>query len=40
MSAILARTAAYTGREVTWDELIASDQTYDPEFEEIDLTQL
>jgi predicted dehydrogenase len=40
LSAILGRTAAYTGREVTWDELIASDQTYDSEVEEIDLTQL
>jgi predicted dehydrogenase len=40
LSAILGRTAAYTGRKVTWDELIASDQTYDPEMEEIDLTQL
>lgn len=28
-SAILGRTAAYTGREVTWDELMRSEETYD-----------
>jgi len=40
LSAILARTAAYTGREVTWDELFATDQTYDAGIEEIDLSEL
>lgn len=40
LSAMLGRTAAYTGKEVTWDELIASDQTYDPAIEGIDLSQL
>jgi predicted dehydrogenase len=29
LSAILARTAAYSGREMTWDDLLKSDQTYD-----------
>lgn len=29
LSAILARTAAYTGREITWDELLRSDQAYE-----------
>jgi hypothetical protein len=39
LSAILGRTAAYTGREVTWDELLASDQYYDPELEGLDLSE-
>jgi myo-inositol 2-dehydrogenase/D-chiro-inositol 1-dehydrogenase len=39
LSAILGRTAAYTGRETTWDELLASNQTYDPEMEGIDLRE-
>ena len=29
LSAILARTAAYSGREMTWDALLKTDQTYD-----------
>ena len=40
LSAILGRTAAYLGREVTWDELIASEQYYDPELEGLDLRGL
>lgn len=40
LSALLGRMAAYTGREVTWDELLASDQYYDPELEGLDLTPL
>jgi len=36
LTAILARTAAYTGREVTWEELLRSGQTYDAG---IDLSQ-
>jgi predicted dehydrogenase len=39
LSTILGRQAAYSHREVTWDELLASDQTYDPELEEIDLRE-
>jgi predicted dehydrogenase len=39
LSAILGRTAAYTGREVTWDEVLASNQYYDPELEGIDLRE-
>jgi hypothetical protein len=39
LSAILGRTAIYTGREVTWDEVLASDQYYDPELEGIDLSE-
>ena len=39
LSTILARQAAYSGREITWDELLASDQTYDPELEGIDLSE-
>ncbi|HXX24115.1 MAG TPA: Gfo/Idh/MocA family oxidoreductase [Terriglobia bacterium] len=39
LSAILARTATYTGREVTWDELLTSNQYYDPDLEGIDLTE-
>jgi hypothetical protein len=34
---MLARTAAYTGHEVTWDELLKSKETYDPK---IDLNKL
>jgi predicted dehydrogenase len=37
LSAQLGRMAAYTGRPVTWDELLASNQTYDAEIEGIDL---
>jgi myo-inositol 2-dehydrogenase/D-chiro-inositol 1-dehydrogenase len=29
LSAMLGRTAAYTGREATWDELLRSDETWD-----------
>lgn len=29
LSAMLGRTAAYTGREVTWDELLRSDEAWD-----------
>ncbi len=39
LSAQLGRMAAYTGREVTWDELLASNQTYDPQIEGIDLSE-
>jgi len=39
LSAILGRTAAYSGREVTWDELLASDQYYDPRLEGLDLSE-
>jgi predicted dehydrogenase len=37
LSCMLARTAAYTGHEVTWDELLKSKETYDPK---IDLNKL
>ena len=37
LSCMMARTAAYTGREVTWDELMKSDEVYDPK---IDLNRL
>ena len=30
LSAMLGRTAAYTGRLVTWDELMKSEEVYDP----------
>jgi myo-inositol 2-dehydrogenase/D-chiro-inositol 1-dehydrogenase len=36
LSAILFRTAAYEGREVTWDSVVASNQSWDPH---IDLKQ-
>jgi predicted dehydrogenase len=36
LSAILGRTAAYSGEEVTWSELLASGERWDPM---IDLTQ-
>jgi len=36
LSAILGRTAAYKGEEVTWNEILASDEKWDPM---IDLTQ-
>jgi myo-inositol 2-dehydrogenase/D-chiro-inositol 1-dehydrogenase len=39
LSAQLGRMAAYTDRQVTWDELLASNQTYDAEIEGIDLTE-
>jgi myo-inositol 2-dehydrogenase/D-chiro-inositol 1-dehydrogenase len=39
LSAQLGRMAAYTGRPVTWDELLASNQTYDAEIEGIDLSE-
>jgi len=29
LTAILGRTAAYTGQEVTWDDMLRSDQAYD-----------
>ena len=37
LSCMMARTAAYTGREVTWDELMKSDEVYDPK---LDLNKL
>jgi myo-inositol 2-dehydrogenase / D-chiro-inositol 1-dehydrogenase len=37
LSCMLARTAAYTGREVTWDELMKSTEVWDPK---IDLNKL
>lgn len=30
LSAILGRTAAYNGEDVTWDEMLASDERWDP----------
>jgi predicted dehydrogenase len=39
LSAILGRMAIYSGREVTWDEVLASEQYYDPELEGIDLKE-
>jgi myo-inositol 2-dehydrogenase / D-chiro-inositol 1-dehydrogenase len=39
LSAILGRMAIYSGREVTWDEMLASEQYYDPELEGIDLRE-
>ncbi|MFN7996072.1 MAG: Gfo/Idh/MocA family oxidoreductase [Bryobacteraceae bacterium] len=33
MSAMLGRTAAYTGREATWDELIRSEEVWDPKID-------
>jgi myo-inositol 2-dehydrogenase / D-chiro-inositol 1-dehydrogenase len=30
LSAILGRTAAYTGKEMTWDKLVASEERWDP----------
>jgi myo-inositol 2-dehydrogenase/D-chiro-inositol 1-dehydrogenase len=40
LSAILGRTAAYSGREVTWDEMLASEEYYDPALEGLDLSGL
>jgi myo-inositol 2-dehydrogenase/D-chiro-inositol 1-dehydrogenase len=37
LTAILGRTAAYTGREVTWDEMMRNNETFDAG---IDLTRL
>jgi myo-inositol 2-dehydrogenase/D-chiro-inositol 1-dehydrogenase len=37
LSCMMARTAAYSGREVTWDELMKSSEVLDPK---IDLTKL
>jgi len=37
LTAMLARTAAYTGREVTWDELIRSKESWDAK---LDLSKL
>ncbi len=37
LSCMMARTAAYTGREVTWDEMLKSTETWDPK---IDLNKL
>jgi predicted dehydrogenase len=37
LSCIMARTAAYTGREVTWDETLKSKEVWDPK---IDLNKL
>ena len=37
LSCMMARTAAYTGREVTWDELMKSTEVFDPK---IDLNKL
>ena len=39
LSTILARQAAYTGHEMTWEQLLASNQTYDLELEGIDLSE-
>jgi myo-inositol 2-dehydrogenase/D-chiro-inositol 1-dehydrogenase len=37
LSCILARTAAYTGREVSWEEILKSKEIWDPK---IDLKKL
>jgi len=37
LSCMMARTAAYKGHEVTWDELMKSTEVWDPK---IDLTKL
>ena len=37
LSCMMARTAAYTGREVTWDETLKSKEVWDPK---IDLNKL
>jgi myo-inositol 2-dehydrogenase / D-chiro-inositol 1-dehydrogenase len=37
LSCMMARTAAYTGREVTWDEMMRSTEAWDPK---IDLNKL
>jgi myo-inositol 2-dehydrogenase / D-chiro-inositol 1-dehydrogenase len=39
LSAQLGRTVAFAGRPGTWDELIASIQTYDAAMQGIDLTE-
>ena len=39
LSAILGRQAAYSQRTITWDDLLASDQTYDAELRGIDLSE-
>ena len=39
LSTILGRQAAYAGKEIIWDELLASNQTYDQELEGIDLSE-
>jgi len=33
LAGILARQAAYTGRELTWDELLRSDEAFDPKMD-------
>ena len=33
LAAMLGRQAAYTGREVTWDELLKSTEVYDPKLD-------
>jgi predicted dehydrogenase len=33
LSAIMAREAAYTGEEVTWDEILKSEEVYDPKMD-------
>lgn len=37
LSCMMARTAAYTGREITWEELMKSNEVWDPK---IDLSKL
>jgi hypothetical protein len=39
LSTLLGRQAAYSGTGLTWDELLASNQTYDAELEAIDLRE-
>jgi predicted dehydrogenase len=39
LSTILGRQAAYEGREMTWDELLASNQSYDSQLERMDLSE-
>ena len=39
LSTILAREAAYSGKTITWDELLASGQSYDDEYKKMDLSE-
>ncbi len=39
LSTILGRQAAYEHREITWDELLASNQSYDSELQQMDLSE-
>ena len=39
LGTILGRQAAYRHGETTWEELLESNQSYDPELEGIDLRE-